>query len=99
MKRFRRKTPEIPSGGVIPHIGLRIPFLGVDEIGEFERITDEKDRRIISDQVPISFFSIEFESEPADISFRIRRAPLTSHNRETQKSWDLLADSVKDGRF
>jgi hypothetical protein len=34
MERLRGKAPEIPGGGVIPHIGLGIALLGMNEIGK-----------------------------------------------------------------
>lgn len=56
----------------ILEIGLRIALLGMNENGEFGRITKEEDGGIVKDPIPIALFRIEFEREPSRIPRRIR---------------------------
>ena len=65
MQAFRRQRPEVPHGSCGAHVGARVALLRVDEIRELQRITDEKDRRIVADEIPVAFAGIELESETA----------------------------------
>src|SRR4030088_1282493 len=60
MKRFRRKTPEIPGGGSPSHIRFRFALLRVNKVRKFEWIPDEKNGCVVSDDIPVSFVGVEF---------------------------------------
>lgn len=52
---------------------------------EQKRVSDEKDRRIVSDQIPISFFGIHLDRESSRIAHRIGRTTFGNDGRETNK--------------
>src|SRR3984957_14468119 len=70
-------------------------FLGMNEIGKLQRITNKKHWRVVTHQIPIPFLSIEFERKPADISFCISCTPLTSDRRKPQVCRHLFSYLVK----
>lgn len=45
----------------------RVPLLGVDEAREEQGVLDEKDGRVVADQVPDPLFGVEFNRETAGI--------------------------------
>ena len=49
-------------------MSLRVSFLSVDKAGEQNGVTDEEDGRVIADQVPVAFLSVELDSESPRIS-------------------------------
>ena len=61
------------------------------KIREFMGIAEEEDRGIVSDQVPIAFFSVELHGKAADVAFRIRRAVFPGNGREAYKCFSFLA--------
>src|SRR3546814_9654241 len=57
---------------------LRIAAVGlhldaVDEIGEFHRVLDEKDRDIVADEVPVAAVGIELDRKTAHIARGVDR--------------------------
>ena len=66
-------------------------LLRVDEIGEFQRITHEENRRVVADQIPITLGRIEFHREAAHVALGIGRAQLAGHGREAQDHRRLRA--------
>ena len=49
----------------------------MNEIGKLQWISNKKHWCVVAHQIPIPFFSIEFERKPTDISFCIGRTPFT----------------------
>ncbi len=62
------------------------------EVGEFQRIAHEENRRVVADQVPVAFLGIEFQCKTANIALGIGCAALTGHGAEAHKQIGLLAD-------
>ena len=58
----------VGSHGSIFEIGLRVTLLGMDEDGEFGRVTEEEDGSVVENPVPIALLSIEFDGESSRIS-------------------------------
>ena len=40
-----------------------IPFLGVDEAREKDRIPEEEDRSVVADQIPVSFLDVKLDDQ------------------------------------
>src|SRR5258708_27992638 len=57
----------------------------MNEITEFQRITDKEDRRVVAHHVPITFFGVELYGKAAWVSFRIGRAFLPAQRGEADK--------------
>ncbi len=74
VQAFRRQRPEIPHGGGRAQVGPGMALLGVDEVGEFQRVADEEHRGVVADQVPVAFLGVELDREAAHVAFGIRRA-------------------------
>ncbi len=92
VQRFRQRGPEIPVVLGAAQIGARVALDGVVEVREFQRIAQEKDRRVIADHVPIALFGIKLDREAANIALGVRRATLAGHGGEARKQLGLLAD-------
>ncbi len=65
MKGFRLKGDEIPKSIVgaltLRHFVVGFRLDGMDEIGEFNGVLNEKDGRVVADQVEVAFLGIEFD--------------------------------------
>lgn len=92
MRRFRQQRPEVPVVVGAAHTSARIALDGVIEIGEAQRIVEEKHRRVVADDIPVAPFSIELQGKAADIALGVSSAALARDGRETGKHWCLLAD-------
>lgn len=68
MQRFRRLTPEVPHHIVGFAVGLRVSLLGVDEVRELNRVSDEENWSIVSNHVVVAFFCVEFKCESSGIA-------------------------------
>jgi len=61
----------IPEHCGILKVGLRVALLGVDEERELRRITDEEDRRVVKDPIPVALLSVIFDRETSRVSCSI----------------------------
>jgi hypothetical protein len=66
--------------------------LGVDEIGELERVPYEENWGIISYHVIVAVFSIELDRKAARITFGIGRPFFSAHGREAHKYISTLSN-------
>ena len=71
---------EIPEHVRILEMSLRVSLLSVDKAGEQNGVTDEEDGRVIADQVPVAFLSVELDSESPRISNGICRSAFSSNS-------------------
>jgi hypothetical protein len=62
---------EVPEHVGIFQVGLRVAFLGVDEIREFARVTDEEDWSVVAGHVPVAFLGVELHCESSRVTFSI----------------------------
>lgn len=69
-------------------MGLRVPLLGVNEVGELGRITDEEDGGVVEDPIPVTLISSELDGEATGVASGVGRARFTTDGRET----DCCAD-------
>src|SRR5690606_40043547 len=67
VQRFREQCPKVPVVVGTSQIGLWITFYSVVQIRKLHRITEEKDRCIVSNQVPDAFIGIKFQGKTPDI--------------------------------
>ena len=72
-------------------MGLRVPLLGVNEVGELGRVTDEEDGGVVEDPIPVTLISSELDSEATGVASGIGRARFTTDGRETDCCADLLS--------
>jgi len=89
MGRLGMQILEIPEV-VMGALGLRdlrvgLGLTGVNNVWEFYGVLDEENWNIISDEIPVSFLSVEFGCKPAHISNSIGAAATSKDSRETDK--------------
>jgi hypothetical protein len=71
----------------------------VNEIRKFDRVSDEEHRGVITNHIPIAFFSVELDSKTTRIALSISRSLLASNSRETSEDRCALANSIKELSF
>ena len=65
-------------------MGLRLGR--VNQIREFHRVLNEKNRNVVADQIPIALVGIELYSETSHIAHGIGRAPFANDGREADEN-------------
>jgi hypothetical protein len=84
--RLGHERNEIPEGVVrgsrLRHLVVGLRFHGMDQIGELDRVLDEKDRHVVPDQIEDPLFRVELDGEPADVASQVGRAPRARDCRE-----------------
>ena len=98
MQRLRQRGPEVPVVLRRTHVGARVALHRVVEVGELERIAQEEHRRVVADQVPVAFFSVELDGKAADVALGIGGAAFTGNGGEAREQFGLLADLAEDLR-
>ena len=98
--RFRGQADEIPEivvrGLSLRKSAIRLWLSGMDDVGKLDRVLDEEDRDVVTDNVPIAFLCVKFDREAAHIAREIGRALGAGDGREADKGLGLLADALKD---
>ncbi len=85
VERLRQGGPEVPVVLGAAHVGAGVPFHGVVEVGELEGIAEEEDRRVVSHEVPVPFFGIEFHRKAPDVPLGVGGAALAGHSGKAQE--------------
>lgn len=96
VERFREERPKIPVVVGTSHAGARIAFDGVVQVGEFQRIAQEEDRRVVAYQVPVARVGVEFHGEAPDVALGIGGAALSGYGREADQTVGLFTHLRKD---
>ena len=89
--RLSKKRPNYPEHVRVLQVGLRVPLLCVNEVGELGRVTDEEDGGVIEDPIPVTFISSELDGEATGVASGVGRARFTTDGRETDCSADFLS--------
>lgn len=71
----------------------------MNKIWELLRISDKKNRSIITNHIPITFLCIKFYCESSRISFRVCTSFFSSNCRKSQKYWSFLTFILKKMSF
>lgn len=96
MSRFRNLRKEIPEHVRAFQVSLRISLLGVNEIREFNRVSNEENGSVITNHIPIAFFGVEFNSETTRITFGISGTLFTTDSGESSEDGCSLTKSFED---
>jgi len=88
-----RKVPDVVG---LLNIGVRVALLRVDKIRKFQRIADEKDRRIVADQVVVAILGVELDRKAARVANGIGGALLSRHGRETNEYLGSFSNRGKE---
>jgi len=65
-------------------------------IWEFDGVSDEEDWQIVSDQIIVSVFGVEFYCKPSGIASRICGTSCTNNSREADEHRRLLLRVLKE---
>ncbi len=68
------------------------------QIREFQRITQEEDRGVIADQIPVTFLGVELHCKTANITLSVSGAALTGDGGEACEQLGFFADLGEDFR-
>lgn len=96
MSRFWSLGEEIPEHVRALEIALRVSLLGVDEIREFNRVSNEEHGGVVTNHIPIAFFSVKLDSETTRISFGISRSLFSSDSGESKENRSALANGIEE---
>ena len=96
--RLRGERQEVPEHVRVLEVRRRVPLLGVDEVGELQRVADKENGGVVANHVVVALLSVELEGEPAWVSFRVRRAPLPADLGEAREHVGLLAHPGQEFR-
>jgi len=90
IQRLRVVRPEFNHPGRIGQIGSRVLLLGVNKIWEFERVVEEKYRRVIPQKVKVTLVGIKFHCETTWISGIVAGVLSTTHRGKAHENIGLL---------
>eukprot|EP00178_Gracilaria_changii_P002353 TRINITY_DN1347_c0_g1_i3.p2 TRINITY_DN1347_c0_g1~~TRINITY_DN1347_c0_g1_i3.p2 ORF type:complete len:126 (-),score=0.35 TRINITY_DN1347_c0_g1_i3:69-446(-) len=68
----------------------------MNEIREFDWVSDEENGSVISSHIPISFFSIEFNSEASRISCSIWSSFFSSNSRKSSEDRSHFSNRLEN---
>ena len=71
----------------------------MDKIGELDGVSDEEDWSVVSNHVPVSFFSIELDGITSWVSGGICRSLFTSDSGESEKDGGGFSDFAEEFGF
>lgn len=80
----------------ILEVGLRVPLLRVNEVGELGRITYEEYGSIVENPIPVAVVSFKLDRKPTGIASSIRRARLPSDCGEADSRRNFLANLMEE---
>ncbi len=95
VRRLGRMREEVPDVLRLLAVGERVRLLGVDEVGELQRIPDEEDRHVIAYKVVIAVGCVELDREPTRVTDCLGCTPAAGDRREPHKSLTASADPVE----
>jgi len=81
------------------HICIRRTFKGVNHIREFDSITNEKYREIISHQIIVTILGIELDRKAAGVSDCVSRTPASGNGRKNEQTRSLLFRILQEFRL
>ena len=99
MQRFGQEGPEVPVVFGAVHVGAGIAFDHVVQVGEFQRVAEEEDWRVVAHEIPVALIRIEFDGEAADVAFGVSGAAFARNRGETHEQIGFFADLGEQGGF
>lgn len=93
---FRNLRKEVPEHVGALEVSLGVSLLGVDEIGEFDGVSNEEDGGVVTNHIPIAFFSVELNGETTRVTFGISRTLFTTDSGESGEDRSSLTNGFED---
>jgi hypothetical protein len=81
-----QQCPEVPVIIRTAQPGARITLDRVVEVGEAQRVAEEKHRRVVADEIPVAVLGVELQRSAADVALCIRRTALAGDGGEARTS-------------
>ncbi len=78
--------------------GDGVRLLGVDEVGELDRVADEEDADVVADEVPVAVLGVELHREAARVADRLGGVAAAGHGAEPDGELGLLAGLLEELR-
>jgi hypothetical protein len=95
MAGFRSQREEVPEHVGVLEIGVGVSLLGMNEIGEFLGVSNEEDGGVVTDQVVVTFFSVELDGKTSGISFSISGTLFTTDSGESEEDRSSLTNGIE----
>jgi len=95
MGRFGDEGKEVPEHVGVLAVSLGVSLLGVNEIRELGGVSDEEDGGVVTNHIPVTFFSVELDGKTSGISFSISRTLFTTDSGESSENGSSLSDGVQ----
>lgn len=87
---------EIPKHVVIWNIRPGMAFVAPIHAWEFDRITDEKDGKVIEDEVLVALLREELGCPASYIAYCVARSFLSRNSRDSAEDFGLSSDSIEE---
>ena len=81
------------------HVGIWRTLKGVNHIRELDSITNEKNGKIVPNQIVVTILGIELDGKAAGVSDRICRASTSSDGGEANEHWGLFLRILNEFRL
>jgi len=100
------KVPKVVVSGLcLRHLVVWLWLAGVDNIGKLDGVLDEKDRHVVTNDIPVALLGVELHGETTDIANSVGRATATKNGGKSEEergkargfSEDLCAGHVGQG--
>lgn len=95
---LRKVIPEHGRIVGVSEVGLRITFLGMDEVREFGRISQEEDGCVIRHDVPVTLIRPHLDGEASWVASTVVGALLATDRRKSNSNWTFLSLRAEDVR-
>jgi len=87
---------EVPESIGVTAVGLGIALLCVNEIWELGGVANEENWSVVTNHIPVTFFSIELDCETTGVASSVSATLLTTDSGETKEDGSLLANLVQE---
>jgi len=68
----------------------------MNQVGEFHRILNKKNRNIVANDVPVALFGVELDSKTPHIARHVRRTLAARHSGKSHKGRGFFALALED---
>ena len=96
MESLGRVTPKVESHVGVLNASDWVTLLGVNEVGELDRILDEEDGSVVANHVVVALLSEVLDCESTWVTIAVVGAALAGDSGEAQEYWSSLSDCVHE---
>nr|GFD24018.1 hypothetical protein [Tanacetum cinerariifolium] len=95
---FRRVGDEVEDALTRLAVKYRVGLLRVNQVGELDGIPDKEHFQVVTHEVPVAVFGVEFHREAAWVAQGFGRVATVAHRREAYEYGGLFAFGVEQLR-